>query len=81
MLDVLDKVIEMSLRLNKFTSNLQTIQEMLGIQKKSRSWREKTIRNRIFLLPDSTTETETNFCFQSTLCSKFKLFLTDMKII
>ena len=41
MLDRIDNLIEMSLRLNKFTPNFQTIQEIQGIERRPRSCREK----------------------------------------
>ena len=41
MLDGIDNLIEMSLRLNKFKPNFQTKQELLGLERRLRSWREK----------------------------------------
>ena len=41
MLDAIDKLIEMSLRLNKVTPIFQTIQKIPGIARRPRSWREK----------------------------------------
>ena len=40
MLDGTDNLIEMSLRLNKFTPNFQTKSEILGFERRPRSWRE-----------------------------------------
>ena len=41
MLDGKDNLIEMSLRLNSFTPNFQTIPEITGIETRPRSWRER----------------------------------------
>ena len=41
MLDGIDNLIEMSLRLNKFTPNFHTILNIPGTERRLRSWREK----------------------------------------
>ena len=41
MLDGIDYLIEMSLRLNKCTPNFQTIPEIPGIERRPRSWHER----------------------------------------
>ena len=45
MLDEIDILIEMSLRLNKSTPNFQTIQEILDIARRPRSSREQRSGN------------------------------------
>ena len=45
MLDGIDNLIEMSLRLNKSTPNFQTIREKPGIVRRTRSRREQRIKD------------------------------------
>ena len=41
MLDGIDNLSELSLSLNEFTTNFQTIQELPGIEKRPTSWRQR----------------------------------------